>query len=130
MHATNNRSIPDLFSDALSQLAKLVSNEFELARAEMTEKAVTAGRAAALIAAGAVFFIPALVMILFAIAAALMHAGLSDPVAYLITGVGAAVIGGALVWIGLSRFSGDALKPKVTLEQIERDKMAAREMVR
>src|SRR4051794_5579070 len=130
MHATNNRSIPDLFSDALSQLAKLVSNEFELARAEMTEKAVTAGRAAALIAAGAVFFIPALVMILFAIAAALMHAGLSDPVAYLITGVGAAVIGGALVWIGLSRLSGDALKPKVMLEQMERDKLAAKEMVR
>jgi hypothetical protein len=130
MHSTNNRSIPDLVSDALGQLAKLVSNEFELARAEMTEKAVTAGRAAALIAAGAVFFIPALVMVLFAIAAALMHAGLSDPVAYLITGVGAAAVGAALVWSGLSRFSGGALKPKVTLEQIERDKMAAREMVR
>jgi len=130
MHSTNNRSIPELFSDALGQLAKLVSNEFELARAEMTDKAAKAGRAAALIAAGAVFFIPALVMILFAVAAALMHAGLSDPVAYLITGVAAAAAGGALVWTGLSRVSGDALKPKVTLEQMERDKIAAREMVR
>jgi len=97
MHSTNNRSIPELFSDALGQLAKLVSNEFELARAEMAEKAAEAGRAAALIAAGAVFFIPALVMILFAVAAALMHAGLSDPAAYLITGVAAAAAGGALV---------------------------------
>src|SRR3954467_24882 len=130
MQPASNRSIPELFSDALGQLAKLVSNEFELARAEMAEKAAKAGRAGALIAGGAVFFIPALVMILFAVAAALMHAGLSDPVAYLITGVGAAAIGGALVWVGLSRFSGDALKPKVTLEQMERDKMAAREMVR
>jgi len=130
MSSTSSRSIPELFSDALGQLAKLVSNEFELARAEMAEKAAEAGRGAALIGAGAVFFIPALVMILFAVAAALMHAGLSDPVAYLLTGVGAAVIGGALVWVGLSRLSGDALKPKVTLEQMERDKLAAREMVR
>ena len=130
MQSTNNRSIPELFSDALSQLAKLVANEFELARAELIQKTSMAGRAAVLVAAGAVFFIPALVMILFAIAAALMHAGLSDPVAYLITGVGAAAVGAALVGIGLSRFSGDALKPKVTLEQIERDKIAAREMVR
>jgi hypothetical protein len=130
MQPASNRSIPELFSDALGQLAKLVSNEFELARAEMAEKAAKAGNAAALIAGGAVFFIPALVMILFAVAAALMHAGVSDPVAYLITGVGAAAIGGALVWVGLSRLSGDALKPKVTLEQMERDKMAAKEMVR
>jgi len=130
MQSTSNRSIPDLFSDALGQLAKLVSNEFELARAEMAEKAAKAGRAAALIAGGAVFFIPALVMILFAVAAALMHAGLSDPVAYLITGVAAAAIGGVLVWIGVTRLSGDTLKPKIILDQIERDKMAAREMVR
>jgi len=32
--------------------------------------------------------------------------------------------------MGLNRLSGDALKPKVTLEQMERDKIAAREMVR
>ena len=30
-----NRGIPDLVSDAVGQLAKLVSNEFELARAEL-----------------------------------------------------------------------------------------------
>jgi len=130
MQPANNRSIPELFSDALGQLAKLVSNEFELARAEMAEKAAKAGRAVGLIAGGAVFFIPALVMILLAVAAGLMHAGVSDPVAYLITGIGAAAIGGVLVWVGLSRLSGDALKPKVTLEQMERDKMAAKEMVR
>ena len=36
----------------------------------------------------------------------------------------------ALIGIGLSRLSGDALKPAVTLEQVQRDKLAAREMVR
>jgi hypothetical protein len=36
----------------------------------------------------------------------------------------------ALIAAGLSRISGDALKPSVTLDQMQRDKVAAKEMVR
>jgi hypothetical protein len=128
--ANNNRSIPDLLGDAVGQLAKLIGNEFELARAELADKAAQAARASALIGAGAVLMIPALVVLLFAIAAGLMHAGISDPVAYLLTAIGAMAISGILIWVGISRLSGDALKPKVTLDQLERDKLAAKEMVR
>jgi hypothetical protein len=130
MSLQNSRSIPELVSDAVGQLAKLVGNEFELARAEISEKANEAGRAAAMIGAGAVIMIPALVLLLFAIAAALIRGGLSEPVAYLLTGIGAAVISAALIAIGLNRLSGDALKPSVTLDQVQRDKIAAKEMVR
>src|SRR3954453_14597769 len=130
MASASNRSIPDLLGDAVGQLAKLIGNEFALARAELTDKAAQAGKAAAMIGAGAVLMIPALVLLLFAIAAALMHAGMSDPVAYLVTAVGAAAVAGILIWFGMSRLSGDALTPKVTLDQVERDKMAAKEMVR
>jgi hypothetical protein len=130
MTSPNSRSIPDLISDAFAQLAKLVGNEFDLARAELADKAAQVGRAAGLIGAGAVIAIPALVLLLFAIAAALIRAGLSDPVAYLITGVGAGVVSAALIMIGLNRLSGDALKPTVTLDQVQRDKMAVKEMVR
>jgi hypothetical protein len=125
-----DRSIPELFSDAVGQLAKLIGNEFALARAELSEKAGQAGRAAAMMGAGAVIMIPALVMLLFAAAAALMHAGVSDPLAYLIVGVAAAIVSVALVMIGINRLSGDALKPTATIDEIERDKAAAREMVR
>ena len=72
------------------QLAKLVGNEFELARAELSDKAAQAGRAAAMIGAGAVILIPALVLLLFALSAALIRGGFSEPVAYLLTGAGAA----------------------------------------
>ena len=130
MALRTDRSIPELFSDAVGQLAKLIGNEFELARAELSEKAQTAGRAVAMIGAGAVIMMPALVLLLFAVATALIRAGISDPVAYLLTGVGAAVISAILIWVGLNRLSGDALKPKVTLEQVNRDKLAAKEMVR
>ena len=129
MTSPTDRSIPELFGDAVGQLAKLVGNEFALARAELSEKMAQAGRAAAMIGAGAVIMIPALVLLLFAAAAALIRSGLSDPVAYLIAGGGAAVVAGALIAVGLERLSGDALKPSVTLEQVQRDKLAAKEMV-
>src|SRR5258705_4478123 len=96
MTSPNSRSIPELFSDAVGQLAKLVGNEFELARAELSEKASQVGRAAGMIGAGAVILIPALVLLLFAVSAALISAGFSQPVAYLLTGGGAALVSGAL----------------------------------
>jgi hypothetical protein len=130
MTTQSNRSIPELFSDAVGQLAKLIGKEFELARAELAEKARQASRGAVMIGAGAVILMPALVMLLFAISAALIRSGLSEPIAYLLSGAGAALVSGALIGIGLSHLSGDALKPSVTLEQIERDKVAAKEMVR
>ena len=130
MNSPSSRSIPELFSDAVGQLAKLVSNEFELARAELSEKAGQLGRAAALIGAGAIVLMPALGVLLFAISAALIRGGFSDPMAYLLTGGGAALVSIALIATGLNRLSGDALKPSVTLDQVQRDKIAAKEIVR
>lgn len=130
MTSPTERSIPELFGDALAQLAKLVGNEFALARAEMSENAGQVGRAAAMIGAGAVVMIPALVLLLFAAATALIRSGFSDPVAYLCTGGAAAIIAGMLIAAGLNRLSGDALKPSITLQQVEQDKIAAKEMVK
>jgi len=76
-----DRAIPELLSDVLGQLAKLIGNEFDLAKAELSDKASQVGRSVMMIGAGAVFMIPALVLLLMAAAAALMHAGYSDPVA-------------------------------------------------
>jgi len=130
MASRTDRSIPELFSDAVGQLAKLVGNEFALARAELSEKAEQAGRAAAMIGAGAVIMIPALVLLLFAAATGLIRGGFSDPIAYLIAGGGAAIVSIALIVVGINRLSGDAMKPTATIEEVQRDKAAAREMVR
>jgi Putative Actinobacterial Holin-X, holin superfamily III len=130
MNSETERSIPTLLSDIFGQLAKLISNEFDLAKAELSDKASQVARAAAMIGAGALLMVPALVMLLFAVAAGLMHAGVSDPVAYLLTGIAAAAIAGSLVAVGLKKLSGDAMKPKIMIEQLQRDKAAAQEMVR
>jgi hypothetical protein len=130
MNSQSSRSIPELFSDAVGQLAKLIGNEFDLARAELSEKAGQVGRATAMIGAGAIILMPALVLLLFAVSAGLIRGGFSEPVAYLLTGLSAALVSAALIGVGLSRLSGEALKPSITLEQVKRDKVAAKEMVR
>ena len=130
MNSPSSRSIPELFSDAVGQLAKLVSNEFDLARAELSEKASQVGRATAMIGVGAVILMPALVLLLFAVSAALIRGGFSEPIAYLLTGAGAALVSGALIATGIKRLSADALKPSVTFDQVKQDKIAAKEMVR
>jgi len=130
MSSQNNRSIPELVSDAFGQLAKLVGNEFDLAKAEISDKAAQVGRAMGLIGAGAAIFIPALVVILIGIAFALVRQGFNEPAAFLITGVVALVVAGVLIWIGISRMSGDALKPTATLDQLNKDAVAAKELAR
>jgi hypothetical protein len=129
MTSRTDRTIPELLSDVLAQLAKLIGNEFDLAKTELSTKAGQVGRGVMLIGIGAVFLMPALVMLLLAAAAALMHAGYSDPVAYLMTGGAVVLLAAILIGVGIGRLSGDALKPSMTLEQLQRDKVAAKEML-
>lgn len=130
MSPRTDRSLSELLSDVFAQLAKLIGKEFDLAKAELSSKASQVGLASAMIGAGAVIMIPALVLLLFAAAAALMHAGFSDPIAYLLTGGGAILIAAILIGVGITRMSSEALKPSITIEQLQRDKVAAKEMMR
>ena len=130
MGLNTSRSIPNLAADAMGQLAKLIGNEFDLARAELSAKAGQAGRAIAMIGAGAVILIPALVILLLAAANGLIHAGFSDPIAYLIVGGAAVLVALVLVIAGVSQLSPSELKPSATLEQVQRDKLAIKEMTR
>jgi hypothetical protein len=130
MNSRGERSIAELFSDAFAQLAKLIGNEFDLAKAELSEKAEQMGRGIMMIGAGAIIMIPALVVLLLSAASALTRAGLSEPIAHLLAGTAAVAVAGALVAVGVKRLSADALKPAITIEQLQRDKAAAKEMVR
>jgi hypothetical protein len=126
----DERSIAQLFGDSISELTKLVQNEVDLARAEIVQKLSLGTAAAKLIAVGAIFLTPGIVLVLLAIAAELTALGLSLPLAYLLSGVGALIIAGILVGIGMSRLSAGALKPTATLDQIRQDKAMATELMR
>lgn len=130
MNSPNDRSIPELFSDAIAQLAKLVGNEFELARTELSEKVTQGGtrrrddwRRRNRFHAG---ISPVVICDLGGVDTWRVFRAL----AYLLTGGAAALVSVALIATGLRRLSGDALKPSMTLDQVQRDKLAAKEMVR
>jgi hypothetical protein len=127
---TDIRAISHLLGDALSQFAKLFQNEVDLAKAELGEKVQQIGGAVGLIAAGAVLVIPAIVMALFALSAALIAGGWSQPVSYLISAIVAALLAGILFAVGMNRLDARHLSPRETLGQLEKDKDTVKGMVR
>src|SRR5690349_9294834 len=112
------RTISSLLGDALSQFSKLFQNEVDLAKAEFGEKVRQATGALGFLAAGAVLVVPAIVMALFALSAALIAAGWSQPISYLASAVLAAVIAGVLFAVGLNRLDRRKLAPRETLRQL------------
>ena len=124
------RAISTLLGGALSQFAKLFQNEVDLAKAEFGEKFQQVGWAVGFFAAGAILVIPALVMALFALSAALIAVGWSQPISYLISAVVAAVLAGVLFAVGMNRLDRGNLAPRETMRQLEKDKDTVKEMVR
>jgi membrane protein implicated in regulation of membrane protease activity len=80
--------------------------------------------------AGAILVIPALVMALFALSAALIAAGWSQPISYLASAVVTAVLAGLLFAVGINRLDARNLAPRETMRQLEKDKDTVKEMVR
>jgi hypothetical protein len=124
------QTVAALTSVALSQFAKLFQNEVDLAKAEVGEKFSKIGGAIAYIGAGAILVIPALVMALFALAAAMIAGGWSEPISYLIAAVIAAAIAGILCLVGFKRLDAGNLVPRETVRQLEKDKDTVKGMVR
>jgi hypothetical protein len=124
------RAVSSLVGDVLSQFAKLFQNEVDLAKAELSEKARKIGSAVGFIGGAAILVIPALVMALLALSAALVSAGWSQPVSYLASAIVALALAGVLFAIGINRLDARNLAPQETMRQLEKDKNTAREMVR
>jgi Putative Actinobacterial Holin-X, holin superfamily III len=124
------RTISNLLGDALSQFAKLFQNEVDLAKAELGDKVQLVGGAMGFIAAAGIVLIPALVMALFALSAALIAAGWSQPISYLASAVVAAVLASVLFAVGINRLDARNLAPRETMRQLGKDKDTVKEMVR
>src|SRR4051812_28424647 len=84
--ALDGRSIGELLRDLANDTTRLIRDEIALARAELQGKVAQAGRGAAMIGAGGVLAIPALVLILAGIAILLAN-WMPPSVAALVGGV-------------------------------------------
>jgi len=120
------RSISDIAMDVMNQLTTLLRKEGQLARAEVSEKVSRVAAGLGLLVGGAVLLIPALVILLQAGAAALEEQGFAQPLAALIVGGSALIIGLILAAIGISRLKVDRLVPYKTIYQLRRDASVAK----
>jgi hypothetical protein len=126
----DDRSFSDLLADALNRLTTLVRTEIQLARTEISLKISKAATGIAMVMGSAAFAISGLVLILLAIAAWLDNAGLSRGFSNLIAGIIGALVSAGLGWAGLQRLRADQLAPNRTMEQLQRDAMAAKEQLK
>jgi Putative Actinobacterial Holin-X, holin superfamily III len=127
---TEDRSISQLVSDSVAHASRLLQDELALAKAELAEKVGLTGSAVKYLGAGAVLMTPAIVLLLLALSAELMALGLSPPLAYLVSGVGAALLAGLMIWIGQARLSPRTLAPRATIGEMRRDKALLAELTR
>jgi uncharacterized membrane protein YqjE len=121
------RSISDILADLARQVTGLIRNESQLARAEISEKIDRLSGAAVMIGAGAVLVLPALVILLQALVAALIERGWSPASAALFVGIGTVAIGAILCVVGLRRLTSVDLVPKKTIKQLQQDVAVATE---
>ena len=127
---TENRTFHELLSDAANNLNALVRNEIRLARAEFSAKVSRAAVGLATLVAGVAMIGAAMVLILLALAGWLVESGLSQPAAYLIAGLLGVAVGACFAWAAVSRLKAEGVAPTRTIEQLHRDALAAKEMVR
>lgn len=123
-------SIPDLLSDALTQVADLVRAEVRLAKTEMTEKVTGAFAAGGFVAVGGVLLFAALFLFLQGIVALLVWFGMNPTLAIFVVAIVTAVIGYAVLRKGISDLSATRVVPDRTVRSLEKDAAVAKEQVR
>lgn len=128
--AGNTRTVPELFTSVVTQLADLMRTEGQLARTEISEKMTHVGTGLGLIVGGAILLMPALVVLLEAAVAALVENGYAPYWSALIVGGACLVLGLILLLIGMSWLKAARLIPDKTLYQLQRDAATARNQVR
>ena len=129
MMETDDRSLKGLVADLGSNIATLFRKEIQLARAETAEKIGQAGTAVASIAAGGIFALAALLVLLQALVAAIAEAGVPPALASLIVGAVVALIAYALVHKGLRDLKASSLAPNRTVDAFKRDAQVAKEQL-
>jgi hypothetical protein len=127
--AKADRSITGLLSDLASETILLIRQEMALLKAELSEKFSRIGQGATALGAGALIAFSGWLVLL---AAAVLGLATVVPawLAALIVALIALAIGGALIFIGKSRFDADSLTPRRTLRSLREDEAWLRERLR
>jgi uncharacterized membrane protein YqjE len=113
-------SIAGLLQEIVGNVQGIIRSEVRLAKAEVREDATSMGKAAGMLAAGAVLGIYALGILLLCIVYAL-NGPLPDWAAALIVGLVVAAIAGILVMVGINRVKSVNPAPDKTMDSVKED---------
>ena len=120
-HRAGLKGITDLAADILRDIADLFRAELQLLQAEMSEKITFTALSLCIIAAGVLFLVVTIVLLLQAAIAALVAYGMSWWAASLIIAGSTFILGGGLTWYGLNRLRLGRIAPSKTINQLQKD---------
>jgi len=123
------RPVSELISDGLAQFSRLVRSEVALARAEIASNTRRAARGGAMLGIAAAVAVPALFILMMALAALLHDLGLAWPAAYLVTAVAGFVLAAIIAMLGVNSLKAEALIPSRTINQLHRDAAAMKKHI-
>ncbi|MBV9858716.1 MAG: phage holin family protein [Alphaproteobacteria bacterium] len=125
----SDRSVAALLSDLANETIQLIRQEIALLKAELHEKLSRVGQGAAALAAGGLLALSGWLVLLAA--AVLGLATVLPPwLAALIVGLVVLALGGGLLYLGKTRFAGDALLPRRTLNSLREDEAWIKDQMR
>lgn len=123
------RSILDLLAALWATVALLIRQEFQLLRAEISQRVTRFALSAALLCGGLVVLLVALIVALQALAHLLIEQGFPVSTAFFIVAGGTMALAGVMLLIGLWGLRLRNLKPSRTLEQVRRDIAAVKDQL-
>jgi hypothetical protein len=118
--AGDTRSIGDLISGVADDFARLVRQQFELAKVEVKEQAVAAGRASAALGVAAVAGLMVLVLASFGLVYALAEIMPPGWAALIVAGIWA-LIGAVAFAVGRQRLRSVNVVPEKSVETVKED---------
>lgn len=116
----DRESIGELISGLLQDLQELVRGEVRLARTELRDDAMRAGRGAATIAAGALVGVTGFIFLMLGVTY-LLNKTMQMWIAAAIVGAVLAVIAAVLVQVGRGRLQAGNFTPEQTIETLKED---------
>jgi MFS family permease len=125
----DERSLGDLFAELARETSTLVRQEVQLAKAEVTESATTAGRAIAFLLAGGAVAYAGFLAVLAAIILGLWDAGLEAWQAALLVGIVVAIVGILLVMRARDTLQTTVLVPRKTVDTLKEDQEWMKEQI-
>lgn len=117
----SERSLGDLFGDLTRDTSRLVRQEMRLAKAEMTEKAVKAGKDVGLIAGGGVLALLGAMALTAGMILALAAIGVKLWISAMVVGLAILVVAALVVWQGIAGLKRINPVPVETIESLKED---------